>query len=442
MRFKVLKFRPLVCCFLLAHLTFWPSILFGEEAVDKYGGHLVRVTTSDPKTFNDLISKETTSSAILGHIFEGLTTTDAFTLKVKPHLAESWDVSEDGLTWTFHLRQDVRWHDGKPFTADDVVFTYNELVYNPEIPASVRDIFTIDGQQFEVSKIDDYTVQFVLPVRFAPFLRGLSQSILPKHLLEKSVKDGTFNFMWKIDADPKDIVGTGPYKLAKYVPGQRLVLEKNAYYWMKSPEGDVLPYIDKITFVIVQSGDVALLKFLEGTVDAINIRGMDYPLVKPLEAEKNFTVYDMGPDTSSNFIVFNQNQGSDPQKGEPFVKPAYKLKWFTNPDFRRAVAHAVDKERIIEVVMNGLGYPQHAATSPAVGFFHNPDVRQYEYDLDKAREFLKKAGFTDKDGDGFLEDAEGHPLEFSLYTSGDLGSVRGVIAGMLRHDLEQLGMKV
>jgi len=407
---------------------------------EKYGGQLVFSTVSDPKSFNEILAKETSTTLVTNHIFEGLTTTNAFTTKVEPHLAREWKVSADGLKWTFYLRKDVYWNDGHPFTADDVVFTFNELIFNPDIPSSARDIFTINGEPFEVTKIDDHTVSFILPVKFAPFLRGMTQGILPKHILKEAVERNEFNHTWGINTDPKEIVGTGPFKLVRYDHGQRLIFERNSYYWKESSEGDQLPYLDKIIYLIVQSADVQLLKFLEGTIDSYGLRGMDFPLLKPLEQKNDFTVYDLGPDTGSNFIVFNLNPGVSPQTGKPFVEP-FKLKWFQNRDFRRAVAHSIDKEKIIEIVKNGLGYPQHSAVGLGAGFFHNPNVEKYDYDLDKAKRLLEEAGFKDRDGDGFIEDEDGQRIEFNLNTNAG-NTERLDITAIIRSDLERLGMKV
>ena len=432
--------KRILSVFLSVFFLFPSQCVVFASAGDKHGGQLVLATTSDPKSFNDIIAKETSTTLVTELIFEGLTTTNALTTKVEPNLARSWDISEDGLTWTFHLREDVRWNDEKPFTADDVVFTFNDLIYNPDIPSSARDIFTVDDKTFAVEKVDDHTVRFVLPVKFAPFLRGMGQAILPKHKFEKAVAQGRFNFTWGIDTDPKEIVGTGPFKLARYDPGQRLVFERNPYYWKRSAQGDSLPYLEKIIYLIVQSTDVGLLKFMEGTLDGYALRGMDYPMIKPLEKKGSFTVYDLGPDMGSQFLFFNQNLGKNPNTGDYFVAP-HKLAWFTNREFRLAVAHAIDKQKIIEIVNNNLGYPQSSAMGPAAGFFYNPDVPQYEYDLDKAREILKAAGFEDRDGDGFIEDPQGNRMEFSLYTNA--GSTDRVdIAAIIRQDLDRLGMKV
>ena len=420
--------------------SIFPCPTLAQTQSSKYGGQLVLATTSDPKSFNDIIAKETSTTTVTGLLFEGLTTTNALTTQVEPHLAKAWEVSSDGLTWTFYLRGDVKWFDGTAFTADDVVFTFNDLIYNSDIPSSAKDVFTIDGQVFQVKKIDDYTVQFILPVKFAPFLRGMSQAILPKHILQKAVDEGKFNFTWGIDTPPKDIIGTGPFKLVDYRPGNRMIFERNSDYWKNSKEGDALPYLDRVVYLIVQNTDTALLKFLDGELDSYGVGGNEYALLKPLEAKKNFTIYDTGPAFGTNFITFNQNQGMNPKIGEPFVEPQ-KLKWFTNIQFRRAVAHAIDKSKIIEIVMNGFGYSQDAAMSPGAGFFYNPNVTRYDYDLSAAQKILNEAGFIDRNKDGALEDSEGNNVQFNLYTNAGAPE-RVQIAGIIRHDLEKLGMKV
>lgn len=411
-----------------------------QGAPDKHGGQVVFATSSDPKSFNPVTAQETSSTTIISSIFEGLTRTNGITLAVEPCLAKKWSVSEDGLVWTFILQDNVRWSDGKPFSADDVVFTFNDLIYDPDIPSSDRDIFTIDGKKILVEKLDAHTVRFTLPMKFAPFLRSLSTSILPKHKLATALKEGRFNFSWGIDTPVNEIVGTGPYVLKQYLPGQQIALAANPYYWRTTPEGERLPLIERIVFLIVPSQDIALLKFLDGEVDSIPMRGMEYALLKPLEKKKDFTVYDLGSAFSSNFLVFNQNTRVNSKTRKPFVDPV-KLSWFSNVNFRKAVAHAIDKRRIIEIVMNGLGYPQESSENPNNIAFYNPDVVRYDYDLPLARKILLEQGFSDKNGDGILEDPHGHRVEFNLYTNSD-SVERLQIAAIVRRDLELLGLKV
>jgi len=411
-----------------------------EPEIGRVGGELVVASISDPKSFNPITAKETSTTQVTGLIFEGLTRTHGITTEVEPNLAERWERSEDGLTWTFHLRDDVEWSDGRPFTADDVIFTFDSLIFNEAVPTSARDIFTIEGQRVNVTKVDAHTVRFELPKRFAPFLRALNQEILPKHKLEEAVGKGVFASTWGLDSSPADIVGTGPFVLESYQPSQRVVLARNPRYWRRDASGARLPYLQRYIIAIVTSMDVALLKFRQGETDVFNLQGRHYPILKPVEAQENFTIYELGPARGSSFICFNQNRGHHPETGEPYVDPA-KLSWFTNRDFRRAVAHALDRQSIIDIAMNGLGSPQYGPMTVGEGYFYNPDVPKYEYDPEKARRILRDAGFIDRDGDGVVEDPQGRPVEFVLVTNAG-NPLRQKIAEMTRKDLQVIGFKV
>lgn len=408
--------------------------------IGTYGGYLVESSISNPKSFNPIIAQETSTTGLTQYIFEGLTKISGITDEPEPALAKSWDVSSDGLTWTVHLREDVKWNDGEPFTADDVVFTYKELVYNKAIPSASRDIFTIEGKEFDVRKVDDHTVVFKTPSIFSPFLRGLTQEILPKHILEESVKSGTFNSTWGVDSKLEQIVGTGPFMLERYEPSQRVVFKRNPYYWDTDAAGNRLPYLDGIIVLIVPDIDVSLLKFQDGETDFYPLRGSDFPVLKPQEKEKKFTVYRVGPALGTNFIVFNENPGKNSETGKPYIDPT-KLKWFTNVEFRKAVAHALDRQGLIDLAMNGLAYPQYAAMSPSAGFFYNPNVVKYDYNPEKAKAILTAAGFKDRDGDGYVEDPDGNKVEFNLFTNAE-NNVRVKLADIIRKDLETVGMEV
>ncbi len=417
-----------------------------EEPVTSYtlhcgqpGGRLIFSTTSDPKSFNPVVAKETSTTAITGFLFEGLTDTDPLTLEVIPCLAESWE-SENGKVWTFHLRRDVRWNDGQPFTADDVVFTYNQLIYNPDIPSSSRDIFTLEGKPIIVEKIDDYTVRFTLPSVFAPFLKALGDDILPRHKYEPLVEKKAFNFSMGLDARPRDIVGSGPFRLKQYVPGERVVLEKNPYYWKKDDCQQALPYLNEIIFVVVQDENAALLRFMEKEIDYFGMNPQSLAILGPRQEKDSFTIYNAGPALGTNFVVFNQHPGINPQTKKPFVARC-KLKWFQDERFRKAVSWAIDRQKIIDVVFNGLGVAIDSPVSPANPLFYNPDVIRYSYDPDKARQLLAEAGFRDRDNDGIIEDSQGNKVEISFFTNGD-NNLRIVMATLVKKDLENIGMKI
>ena len=418
-----------------------------EYAIGESGGTLTLATISEPLTLNLALANDAGSSGVLGHLFEGLTRTSWLTDEVEPELAERWERSDDGLTWTFRLRRDVTWHDGEPFTAHDVDFTFNRIIYNDDIDASSRSSFNFrfldDSGQWQEAKmtvaaLDDYTVEFRLPVPFAPFLRSLGTAVYPKHVLEKHVEDGTFNSTWDIDTDPAEIVGTGPFTIESYAPGERVVLARNPNYWLTDDEGNRLPYLDEIVHVIVGDLEAELDKFLAGESDSHGVLGEEYAQLEPLQEEGNFTIHRRGPGFGTTFLGFNVNSGANQETGEPYVA-AEKLAWFGNVQFRRAVAHSIDKDTIIAEVQHGLGYPQWSSVSPAAGDFHNPDVRRYEYDLDRANEILDGLGWTDTDGDGTREDGQGNKIEFTLITN-EGNSVREEVGRIVRQGMEQIGV--
>ena len=406
----------------------------GKLAVTSFG--------SDPKTFNPITSNETSSWEVLQFVFEGLVSFNVVTQKIEPELAKSWTISEDFLTYDFTLRSDVVWSDDIPFTADDVVFTF-DVIYDKRNLSAARDNLTIMGKRAEVVKTGEHTVRMILPYRFAPFLQmltGTSAPIIPKHKLRDTQRSGAFPSTWEIDTDVKEITGTGPFAISSYEPSQKLVLARNEKYWKQDSAGNRLPYLEGITFQYVTNNSAELLKFKNGESDYYSMRGEDYPILKPLEKKLNFKVYNLGPPLGDVFLIFNQNKGTNPRTGKPFVKPE-KLKWFRSKRFRQAVAYCIDKGQMINIVHNGLAQPQHSPMNEASGFFHNPDVRKYHYNLDSARAILKSEGYVDRDGDGVLEDADGHPVEFTLHTNTG-NTDREKYCEIVRKDLQKVGIKV
>ena len=420
-----------------------------EYAVGRFGGELTFATIGEPLTFNLALANDAPSSDVLGYLFEGLTDISWLTGEPQPNLAEAWDVSADGLEWTFYLRRDVRWHDGLPFTARDVEFTFNQIIYNEDIPTSTRAAFNFrlldengDWQvlPMTVEAIDDYTVRFVLPVSFAPFLRSMATAIFPQHILQPSVDAGTFNEVWDINTDPSEIVGTGPFLIEQYIAGERIVFRRNPDYWMTDANGDRLPYLDRVVQVVVPDLDGELEAFRSGLADVHGVLGHEFADLEPLAEEENFTIHRRGPNFGSTFLTFNQNQGTDPDSGEAYVSDE-KHYWFGNLAFRRAVAHVVDKHAIIQQVQHGLGYPQWSPISPAAGGFHNPDVATYEYDPARANAMLDELGWTDRDGDGFREDDRGNEIAFTMATN-EGNTVREQVTEIIHQGMTELGLNV
>ena len=268
----------------------------------------------------------------------------------------------------------------------------------------------------------------------------MGDAIYPRHILEKHVDDGTFASTWDINTDPSEIIGTGPFTIGSYDPGERVVMRRNPDYWLEDDAGNSLPYLDEVVHVIVPDLETELAKFMAGESDSHGVLGEEFAGLEPLQEEGNFTIYRRGPAFGTTFLGFNMNPGKDPDTGEPYVPPE-KLAWFRNKQFRQAVAYAVDKETIIRHVQHGLGYPQWSSISPAAGDFHNPNVRRYEYNLRTANRFLDRLGWVDTDGDGTREDSAGNEIEFTLVTNTG-NTVRERVASIVRQGMTDIGLRV
>jgi peptide/nickel transport system substrate-binding protein len=412
-----------------------------KPAVGIYGGSVILSSFADPKSFNPITSTETTTSEFTRYMYEGLIRINGVTLLPEPGLADTWEIADSGLTWIFHIRDSVLWSDTVPFSAYDVEFTFNELIFNNDInPNSSRDMFLIEDREIGVKALDSSRVQFTLPSQFAPFLRSMSQEILPKHRYASIVKQKKFSTSLGIQTSPQSMAGTGPYMLESYISSQKVSFRRNPLYWQKDSAGNRLPYLERVIYTIVADQNAEVLRFQRGEIDFLAARGQDFPALKKGEPDGGYSVYRLGPATGSNFLFFNQNCGTDSKGGVPYVNPV-KSSWFTNKNFRKAVAFSIDRDNLVRAVMNGLGYPQWSPMTPSEGYFYNDSVERYDYDTLRARQILEQEGFKDTNGDGFLEDKNGNAVEFSFLTNSG-NNVRMKIAEVIRKDLEKLGFKV
>ncbi|HEX3799730.1 MAG TPA: ABC transporter substrate-binding protein [Verrucomicrobiae bacterium] len=405
------------------------------------GGRLVIANFSDPKTFNPITTVETTSSDIYRRTTAGLLNVDMPTETVRPGIAESWSVDADNKTWTFHLRHGVRWSDGQPLTADDVLFTWNDVIYNPEIVNVTRDQFQMNKTNFTVTKVDDFTVRVVTPQVYAPFLEFFGDvRIMPKHILADSVKNKSFGSAYSVNTSPDQLVGCGPFRYKEYKQGQYVLLERNPYFWEVDSKNQRLPYFDTVIYIIVPDQNTVSLRFLHGDADLQEIvRPEEYEHFQEESAKGRFKVLDLGVGSEHDMIYFNQNPEVNPKTGQPHVDPV-KLKWFRNTKFRQAVSYALDRDAIVKAALGGHGEPNYSLVSSAATNWYNPKIHQYPHDPAKARALLAEIGFKYRD-DGTLVDADGHPIEFTLNTNAtnDRRQKTGVI---FQEDLKKIGINV
>ena len=412
--------------------------LQSQAPVGKFGGTFVSSTIGEgPKTFNPFNSKDNISSQMSDIMYDGLVTTDPVTGDTIPKLAKSFTVN--GKEYIVKLRHGIKWSDGKPITADDVVFTWQNIIFDGFGNTSTRDSIVIDGKLPTVEKLDDYTVKFVTPEPFAPFLRMLATPIAPKHFFEPAVKKGKayFDGFLSTNINPKNLVTSGAFRLKEYVPAQRVVFEKNPDYYVINKDDQKLPYLDKLVYLIVGDINNQVLKFEGGELDEISLQGANVARFKEMEKHGDFTVYNIGPNTGTMYISMNMNNRKD-ENGKYYVDPKKQV-WFQDKNFRQAVDYAIDRENMIFNIANGLAEPLFTPET-LNSIFLNKELKGYGRNLEKSKELLKKSGFK-WDKAGHLIDKFGNHVEFDLYTNAG-NTEREAIGVMVKQDLEDLGMKV
>jgi peptide/nickel transport system substrate-binding protein len=413
------------------------SPLVSQAEPGQPGGRLVLATETSPVTFNPLF----TFDGITRLLYGSLVNVGPAMQQPGPGLAESWSVAADQKTWTFKLRQGVRWSDGVPFTADDVVFTWNDVMCNPECNRATFELFRIGGKSFAVTNLDDFTVQVVTPEVFSPFLEFFgSVAILPRHALENAVKQRRFPFAYNTNTPPARIIGCGPYRVKEVRPGRYTLLERNSEYWEADRQGRRLPYFDEVMFTVCGGAGAELALLREGKIDACDaIRPEDYDQAKSASAQGRFKLLELGVGAERDFLWFNQNTGMGPA-GKPLVNPA-KLKWFRNKKFRQAVSCAINRDRLVKEAYAGRAAPNYTFISTENPKWNNPNVPRYGYELSKARSLLAEAGLAERNSDGVLKDAEGNAAEITLYSNGE-NALRQKTAVLIADDLKQVGIKL
>ena len=390
--------------FLLAAFSL-PSPGRGEtkEAAPAYGDAIIVGSIGDASNLIPILANDSASHDIAGLVYNGLVKYDK-DLKLVGDLAESWDISHDGHTITFHLRKNVTWQDGKPFTSDDVLFTY-KVTIDPKTPTPYA------GDFMMVKKVecpDKYTVRVTYDKPFAPALASWGSAILPKHLLA-----GTPITKSPLSRHP---VGTGPYIFEKWITGEKIVLRSNPNYF----EGR--PYIDRYIYRIIPDMATMFMELQNGTLDEMGLTPLQYtrqtntPFFK-----KNFRKY--------KFLSFS------------YTYLGYNLKepLFKDKRVRQAISYAINKKEIVEGVLFGLGKVATGPYKPGT-WYYNPNVKRYPYNPKKAEEILARCGWKKNPKDGLLY-KNGRPFEFTIITNQGNNS-RMKTAEIIQWRLRMVGIKV
>ncbi len=401
------------------------------------GGRIIASTIGEgPKTFNPFTAKDATSSQMANMMYDGLVSANPVTGEVTPKLAKSVEIKEND--YIIHLRHGIKWSDGKPITADDVIFTWRDIVFKGLGNTSVRDSIIIDGKLPEIKKIDDYTVVFTVPKPFAPFLRILSNPVAPKHYFTSIPNwEKSFDRILTTTINPKEIVYSGAFHLKKYVPAQRVVFDRNPDYYEINLKNQKLPYLNQVVYLIVGDLNNELLKFEGKEIDTINLQGAAVARYKAREGKSDYAIYNLGPDTGTMFLAINLNNRKN-EKGKPHVS-YLKQKWFSDINFRTAIDYAVDRDSMVTNIAQGLAAPLFTSES-LNGIYLNKNIKGHKRDLKYAESLLEKSGFH-KGKNGLLYDKSGNKVEFDLYTNAG-NTERESIGVMIKQDLADLGMTV
>jgi peptide/nickel transport system substrate-binding protein len=403
------------------------------------GGRLVVALRAEPKTLNPLTAVDIPSREVIATMQADLVHINRATQLTEPALAKSWKISSDGLQYTLTLRQGLQFSDGHPLDADDVLFTFR-VYLDENVHAPQRDLLIVGGKPITVRKLDAHTLVFQLAKPYGVEERlfdGLA--ILPRHLLEKPYQEGKLAQVWTPSTPPNEVAGLGPFRLKEYMPGQKLVLERNPFYWKTDANGTRLPYLDELVFLFVPSADAQVLRFQSGETDLITRLGAENFSVLSRQS-RGYTMADAGPGLEYNFLFFNLNDLGE----KASLELTRKQKWFRDVKFRQAISAAVDRGAIVRLVYQGRGAALWGPVTPGDRRWVDPSIPHLLRSLETARALLKEAGFsmsTGPNGEPALMDSEGKPVEFSIITSSS-SAERTKMATLLQDDLKQLGMRV
>lgn len=396
-------------------------------------GEIIASIRAEPRTFNPFIFRDPIAEALTVLTQGRLVRINRATFELEPWLAQEWESSADGRTHTLHLRPGVTWSDGTPFTSADVLFSLR-AVYDQKVESVLASRLTAGGQSLRATAPNSEEVVITFAVPSGPGLRLLDGlPILPKHKLEAALEAGTFADAWNISTPPADLVGTGPFVLREYQPGQRVVFDRNLRYWRTAEDGTTLPYLDRIVLQVVPEQDDELVGIESGDTDLTSseLRPEDYVPIRRAHDEGRLRLIELGvrPDADAFWFCLKPDATrSDPRAA--FVQ---------RREFRQAISHAVDREVFAETVFFGAAVPVWGPVTPGNTQWFWPDVPRYPHDDARARALLESIGLEDRDGDGVVEDEGGTEARFTVVTERGVGWYERGTA-VLREELGRIGI--
>ena len=411
------------------------AVATGE--VGHAGGQLVVALRSEPKTLNPILSVDATSREVIGALNADLIHINRETQRTEAAMATSWTVSPDGRRYTLKLRRGVKFSDGQSFTADDVLFSF-QLYLDENLHSPQRDLLILDGKPIEVRKIDTYSVELNLATPYGPGERifdGLA--MLPRHLLEKPYREGKLPQTWGTNVQAREMAGLGPFRFKEYLPGQRMALERNPYYWKTDTQGNRLPYLAELMFVFVPTEDAQVIKFQGAETHVLErVNADNFTVLRRDPAGKGQCMSDLGPGLEFVFLFFNLNR-LDVAKSSEIVT---KQEWFRDLRFRQAISLVMDRKGMVRLVYGGRATPIWGNVTPGNKLWIDENLPHPDRSVEQAKTLLQSAGFS-WNATGSLLDTRRRPVTFTILVSSS-NIQRTKLATMVQDDLKQLGMDV
>ncbi|MDT3682224.1 MAG: ABC transporter substrate-binding protein [Truepera sp.] len=430
-----------IATFAFAEPFVWPAAWSNAapgEAV--YGGTLKIAFVGDPRTFNPVTSAE--SQALSDFLFN----TGAQLLMRGPdsddwlpYAAESYTVNDEGTQIDIVLRDGMTWSDGSPITTQDYYIRY-VLETDPDVGSNGYDGWFMDDDPITLEKVGDNGLRFHFPRPDRLAFPVAAMVPVPDAIFGEAYRTGgaeAVKALWGTNVDVTKTVWSTAFIPTVFQPGERIILERNPHFgdWNVDEAGNRLPFLDGYNMTVVADLDTSLNLYIAGETDTFNPRNLD-DIGVINQAVNNgdidvIVLEAVSPVASSQFIVWNWNKASDPDKQA----------LFRNVNFRRAMAHVMDRDAIIDLVYNGSGVPMYTNVYPINTFWINDDVEKYPYDPEAASELMASIGYDKKNSDGILVNAEGKTASFILATNAG-NTAREQIAGIFADSAREIGVDV
>lgn len=398
-----------------------------------HGGTLKVAQKAEAKTLNPLVAIDIPSREVIRLLHASLITINRHTQRTEPALAASWKAAKDGRSFTLELRKGVRFSDGHPFDADDVIFTF-QVYTDKAVAAPQRDLLMVGGQPVAVRKAGTHTVIVELSQPYAVAERLFDDVvILPRHLLEADYRAGRLPKIWTLASNPETIAGLGPFRFREHRPGELIRLERNPHYWKSDAKGRRLPYFDELVMRATGSEENQVIRFLAGDLDVLGrLAARSFSAIEQ-KGPRDTQMVDAGSSLEYNVAFFNLNAAAP-------AAVAAKQAWFRDKRFRQALSLAADRQAMVRLVYGGKATPLWGHVPPGNRLWAAKDIPQPARSIPAAKQLLKQCGFQ-WDAEGRLLDRARVPVRFTILVSSS-NTERSQMATLLASDWRELGMDV